>query len=51
MLQGLRAEMRERKKQATMPHLEDAPRGTAVDPQRFVQRPVERGVVVAELSP
>jgi hypothetical protein len=51
MLQGLRAETRKRKKQATMPHLEDAPRGTAVDPQRLIQRSVERGAVVAELSP
>jgi hypothetical protein len=32
-------------------NLEDPPRGTSVDPQRFVQRPVERGAVVAELLP
>jgi hypothetical protein len=31
--------------------LEDTPRRTAVDPQRLVQRPVERGAVVAELLP
>jgi hypothetical protein len=34
-----------------MPHLEDVPRGAAVDPQRLVQRTVERGAVAAELSP
>jgi hypothetical protein len=34
-----------------MPHLEDAPRWAAVNPQRLVQRSVERGAVVAELSP
>jgi hypothetical protein len=34
-----------------MPHLEDAPRGAAVDPQHLVQRTVERGAVVAELPP
>jgi hypothetical protein len=34
-----------------MPHLEDAPRRAAVDPQRLVQRTVERGAVAAELSP
>jgi hypothetical protein len=32
-------------------NLEDASRGTSVDPHRFVQCPVERGVVVAELLP
>jgi hypothetical protein len=32
-------------------NLEDAPRGTAVDPQRLVQHPVERSTVVAELLP
>jgi hypothetical protein len=31
--------------------MEDVPRGTSMDPQRFVQRPVKRGVVVAELLP
>jgi predicted deacylase len=51
MLQGSRAKTRKRKKQATVPHLEDAPRAAAVDPQRLVQRSVERGAVVAELSP
>jgi hypothetical protein len=34
-----------------MPHLEDAPRGAAMDPQRLVQRSVERGTVVSELPP
>jgi hypothetical protein len=34
-----------------MPHLEDAPRVAAVNPQRLVQRTVERGAVAAELSP
>jgi hypothetical protein len=34
-----------------MPYLEDMPRGAAVDPQRLVQRTVERGAVAAELSP
>jgi hypothetical protein len=28
-----------------MPHLEYAPRRAAVDPQRLVQRPVERGAI------
>jgi hypothetical protein len=32
-----------------MPHLEDAPRGAAMDPQRLAQRSVERGAVVSEL--
>jgi hypothetical protein len=32
-------------------NLEDAPRGTAMDPQRLVQRSVERSAVVAELRP
>jgi hypothetical protein len=32
-------------------NLEDMPRRTAVDLQRLVQRPVERGVVVTELLP
>jgi hypothetical protein len=31
--------------------LEDAPRRTTVDPQRLVQRTVERSVVVTELLP
>jgi hypothetical protein len=33
------------------PHLENAPRGASVDPQRLVQRMVERGAVAAELPP
>jgi hypothetical protein len=33
------------------PHLKDAPRGAAVDPQHLVQHSVERGPVAAELSP
>jgi hypothetical protein len=32
-------------------YLEVAPRKTAVDPQRLVQHPVERGAVVTELLP
>jgi hypothetical protein len=32
-------------------YLEDVPRTTTVDPQRLVQRPVERGAVVAEVLP
>jgi hypothetical protein len=51
MLQGSRVEMSKKEKQAKTPHLENAPRGTAVDPQRLVQRSVERGAVIAELSP
>jgi hypothetical protein len=51
MLQGSHAETRKREKQATALHLEDVPRGAAVDPQRLVQRSVERGAVIAELSP
>jgi hypothetical protein len=34
-----------------MPHLENTPRGASVDPQRLVQRPVERGAMAAELPP
>jgi hypothetical protein len=34
-----------------MSHLEDVPCRAAVDPQRLVQRTVERGAVAAELSP
>jgi hypothetical protein len=34
-----------------MPHLEDVPRGAAMDPQRLVQRSVERGAMVVELPP
>jgi hypothetical protein len=41
--------MRKKEKQEKTPHLKDAPRGAAVDPQRLVQRPVERGAMVAEL--
>jgi predicted deacylase len=51
MLQGSHAKTRKTKKQVTATHLEDAPRGAAMDPQRLVQRSVERGAVVAELSP
>jgi hypothetical protein len=32
-------------------HLEDTPRRAAMNPQRLIQRPVERGVVVTELLP
>jgi hypothetical protein len=32
-------------------YLEHLPRGTYVDPQRLIQRVVERGAVVAELLP
>jgi hypothetical protein len=39
------------KKKAAAPHLENAPRRAAVDPQRLVQCPVKRGVVIAELPP
>jgi hypothetical protein len=52
MTQESRAENeRKGKKRATMPHLEDAPRGAAMDPQRLVQRSVERGAMVSELPP
>jgi hypothetical protein len=34
-----------------MPYLEDSPCGAAVNPQRLVQRTVERGTVAAELPP
>jgi hypothetical protein len=34
-----------------MPHLEDAPRGAAMDPQRLFQRSVERGTMVSKLPP
>jgi hypothetical protein len=34
-----------------MPHLEDVPRGAAMDPQCLVQCSVERGAMVAELPP
>jgi hypothetical protein len=51
MLQGPHAEMRKQRKHAMVPHLEDAPRRAAMDPQRLVQRPVERDAEVAELSP
>jgi hypothetical protein len=47
-----RTQKREKqRKHMTVPHLEDAPRGAAMDPQRLVQRSVERGAVVVELSP
>jgi hypothetical protein len=42
---------KEKGEQATAPHLEDAPRGAAVDPQRLIQRTVERSAVAPELSP
>jgi hypothetical protein len=32
-------------------NLEDTPRGTAVDPQRLIQCPVERSAVIVELLP
>jgi hypothetical protein len=51
MIQRQRAERRERGKRAATPYLEDAPRGAVVDPQRLVQRMVERGAVAAELPP
>jgi hypothetical protein len=35
----------------TQTHLEDMPRGAAVDPQRLVQRSVERSAVAAQLLP
>jgi hypothetical protein len=43
--------MMKSKKVANNPHLEDAPRRAAMNPQRLVQRSVERGTVVTELSP
>jgi hypothetical protein len=39
------------KEKTTTSHLENAPRRTAVDPQRLVQSSVERGAVIAELLP
>jgi hypothetical protein len=51
MLQRSRAKTRKQRKHATVPHLEDAPPGAGMDPQRLIQRSVERGAVVAELSP
>jgi hypothetical protein len=50
MLRGLHKREKQRK-QAPAPQLEDAPRGAAMDPQRLVQRSIERGAMVAELSP
>jgi hypothetical protein len=50
-IQKQRAKTREKGKRATTPYLEDAPCGAAVDPQRLVQRAVERGTVAVELSP
>jgi hypothetical protein len=47
----MRKNEKKQRKQATAPHLEDAPRGAAMDPQRLVQRSVERGAVVAEFPP
>jgi hypothetical protein len=40
-----------KKKRATTPYLEDAPCRAAMDPQRLVQRAVERGAVASELAP
>jgi hypothetical protein len=51
MLQGPHAKTRKQRKHATVPHLEDVPRRAAMDPQHLVQRSVERGAVVEELSP
>jgi hypothetical protein len=51
MLQCPHAKTRKQRKHATAPHLEDAPRRAAVDPQCLVQRSVESSAVVAELSP
>jgi hypothetical protein len=34
-----------------MAHLEDEPGRTAMDPQRLIQRAVERGAVAPELAP
>jgi hypothetical protein len=51
MLQGLHTKTRKQRKHATVPHLEDTPRWAAMDPQHLIQRSVERGAVVAELSP
>jgi hypothetical protein len=39
------------KKEATTPYLENAPHRAVVDPQRLVQRSVERGAVIVELLP
>jgi hypothetical protein len=47
----VRGNKRKWKRQATMPHLEDVPRGAAMDPQRLVQRSVEHGAMVVELPP
>jgi hypothetical protein len=44
-------EQRDYKTRREATNLEDAPRGTSVDPQRLVQRPVGRGAVVAEFLP
>jgi hypothetical protein len=43
------SERRNYETQRKTTNLEDAPRGTAVDPQRLVQRSAERGAVVAKL--
>jgi hypothetical protein len=44
-------ETRKRHDTATAPYLEDVPCGATVDPQRLVQRAVERGAVAAKLPP
>jgi hypothetical protein len=43
--------MTKSKKQTNTSYLENAPCWAAVDPQRLIQRSVERGVVIAELLP
>jgi hypothetical protein len=45
------SERRNHEAQRKTTNLEDAPRGTTVNPQRLVQRPVERSAVVTELLP
>jgi hypothetical protein len=45
------SERRNHKTQRKTTNLEDAPRRTAVNPQRLVQRSVERSAVVTEFLP
>jgi hypothetical protein len=45
------SERRNHETQRKTTNVEDAPRETVVNPQRLVQRPVERSVVVTELLP
>jgi hypothetical protein len=45
------SERRNHETQRKTTNLEDAPCGTAVNPQRLVQRPVERSTVATELLP